>query len=41
MSTERFRQTEEEFFRLKGRLATGRISREQFEAALRDLMIQD
>jgi hypothetical protein len=41
MSTEPFRQTEEKFFRLKGQLATGRISREQFEAALRDLMIQD
>lgn len=37
----RFQQAEDEFFRLKGQLATGRITQEQFDAAVKELMIQD
>jgi hypothetical protein len=36
-----FKRAEDEYFTLKGKLAAGRITREQFEAALRDLMVQD
>jgi hypothetical protein len=36
-----FKRTEDEYFKLKGQLATGRITREQFEARLRELMVQD
>lgn len=38
---ERFQQVEREYFRLKGQLAAGQITHEQFEAALRPLMFQD
>ncbi len=36
-----FRRVQDEYFRLKGQLATGRITREQFETALKALMVQD
>jgi hypothetical protein len=36
-----FKKAEDEYFRLKGRLAAGRITREEFDAALKDLMTQD
>jgi hypothetical protein len=36
-----FAQVEDELYRLKGQLAAGRISREQFEAASKNLMVQD
>ncbi len=36
-----FPQVEDEYFKLKGRLATGRITPAQFDAALKALMIQD
>ncbi|MDE3091655.1 MAG: collagenase, partial [Chloroflexota bacterium] len=38
---ERFRQAEEQYFRLKGQVETGRITREQFDAAHKQLMVQD
>lgn len=38
---ERFKQAEDQYFRLKGRLTAGRISPAEFEAALQDLMVQD
>ncbi|MBI3536057.1 MAG: tetratricopeptide repeat protein [Chloroflexi bacterium] len=41
MSTNQFRKTEEEYFRLKGQLATGRLTQQQFDAALKALMVQD
>ena len=41
MNEDRFQQVEREYFRLKGQLAVGQISREQFETALRPLMFQD
>lgn len=37
----RFQKTEDEYFKLKGRLGAGRITREQFEAALKDALVQD
>jgi hypothetical protein len=40
-STNPFQRTEDEYFRLKGQLAAGRITREQFDAALKNLMVQD
>lgn len=36
-----FRRAEDEYFRLKGQFATGRITRAQFDAALKALMVQD
>lgn len=36
-----FKQTEDEYFVLRGSAELGRITREQFEAALRDLMVED
>ncbi len=41
MSVNRFQQAEDRYFLLKGQRATGRITREQFNAALKELMIQD
>ncbi|MGB8646708.1 MAG: hypothetical protein WCF84_15820 [Anaerolineae bacterium] len=41
MSTNHFQRAEDEYFRLKGLMATGRVTHEQFEAALKDLMFQD
>ena len=38
---DQFQKVEDEYFRLKGQLQGGRILREQFETALKDLMIQD
>jgi hypothetical protein len=36
-----FPQVEDEYFKLKGKLATGRITQAEFDAALKALMIQD
>ena len=36
-----FKNAEEQFFRLKGQLGVGRITRAQFEDALKELMVQD
>lgn len=41
MAQDAFRKSEEEYFRLRGQFATGRMTREQFEAALNELMVQD
>jgi hypothetical protein len=41
MSTDPFRQAKERFSLQKGQLATGHITREQFDAALKQLMIRD
>lgn len=41
MNSNPFQQAEDAFFRLKGQLATGRITPEQFDAAVKELMIQD
>ena len=38
---ERFKNVENEYFRLKGQLASKHITHEQFETALKDLMLQD
>jgi hypothetical protein len=38
---EHFRQVESEYFRLRGQLAAGRLTQQQFEAALQPLMFQD
>jgi hypothetical protein len=37
----RFQHANDEYFKLRGQLATGRITQAQFDAALKDLMIQD
>jgi hypothetical protein len=36
-----FKQDEDEYFRLKGKFAANRITREEFDAALKGLMLQD
>lgn len=36
-----FQRAQDEYFRLKGMLAAGRITRPQFESAVKDLMLQD
>ena len=41
MNANQFQQAEDNFFRLKGQLATGRITPEQFDTAVKELMIQD
>ena len=41
MSDQRFRDAEDEYLRLRGKLATGHITRAQFDAAVRQLMLQD
>src|SRR5581483_2364422 len=41
MDRERFQKSEREYFYLKGQLATGRITREQFDAALAGLNVRD
>ena len=41
MSADQFRRAEDEYFRLKGQFAAGRITPEQFEAAIKNLMVQD
>ncbi len=38
---DQFRQVEDEYFKLRGQLSTGRITREQFESALHALMFSD
>lgn len=37
----RYKQVEDEYFILRGKLETGRLTREQFEATLKELMLQD
>lgn len=37
----RFKQIEDQYFTLRGKLETSRLTREQFEAALKELMVQD
>lgn len=39
--SEKFKQVESEYFRLRGQFASGRLTQEQFEAALQPLMFQD
>lgn len=41
MAQEPFRKAEEEYFRLRGQFSMGRLTREQFETALRESMVQD
>lgn len=41
MAEERFRNAENEYFRLRGLLAAGRLTQPEFEAALKQLMPQD
>lgn len=41
MAEERFKSAENEYFRLRGLLAAGRLTQQQFEAALKELMPQD
>lgn len=41
MSAERFRQSEDAYFKLRGQFDTGRITQEQFDEKLRELMVQD
>ncbi len=36
-----FQQAEEKFFKLRGKFAAGRISAEEFDAALQELVVQD
>ncbi len=38
---DRFRDIEEQYFLLRGQLAMGRLTHEQFEAKLKELMFQD
>lgn len=38
---DRFKRAEEEYFRLKGQLAAGRITHEAVEASLKSMMVQD
>ncbi len=38
---DRFRQVEDEYYKLRGQLAAKRINRQQFEAALQSLVFQD
>jgi hypothetical protein len=38
---DRFRQVEEEYYRLRGQMSANRITRQQFETALQSLMFQD
>ncbi len=41
MDADQFKRVEDEYFRLKGLLAAGRITPEQFEVALKELPFQD
>jgi hypothetical protein len=41
MAADPFKKAEDEYFRLKGQLATGRITPQEFEDALKGLMFQD
>ncbi len=38
---DQYRQAEDKYFRLRGQFDTGRLSQDEFDAALRELMIQD
>lgn len=40
-AAERFKTVEAEYFRLRGQLAAGRITRAQLEATLKEIMLQD
>ncbi len=41
MSRDPFNRAQDQYFALKGQLALGRITREQFDAALKELTVQD
>lgn len=41
MSEDQFRKAEERYFVLRGQVETGRITQAQYEASLRELMVQD
>lgn len=41
MSAEQFRISEDSYYKLRGQFDTGRISQEQFDEKLRELMVQD
>ncbi|MBI5303990.1 MAG: hypothetical protein HY868_17780 [Chloroflexi bacterium] len=41
MTDERFENAEREFFKLKGQFAAGRITSEQFDRALKELIVED
>jgi hypothetical protein len=36
-----FKNAEDQYFKLKGQLSTGRITQEEFEQQMRDLMVED
>jgi len=38
---EQFKQAEERYLLLRGQLAAGRLTRDEFDAALKDLMVED
>ena len=38
---EPFQRVEDEYYRLKGKYATGRLTEEEFDQALKDLVFQD
>ena len=38
---EQFQRVEDEYYRLKGKYATGRLTEEEFDQALKDLVFQD
>jgi hypothetical protein len=40
-SADTYKKAEDEYFRLKGRLSAGRLTDEQFQTAVKDLMVQD
>jgi hypothetical protein len=41
MAADKYQHAEEEYFKLRGQFDTGRLTQEQFDEKLRDLMIQD
>ena len=41
MAADRYRNAEDEYFKLRGQFDTGRITQEQFDEKLRELMVQD
>ena len=41
MAADKFRQAEDEYFKLRGQFDTGRLTQEQFDEKLRELMQQD
>ena len=41
MAAEKFRASEDAYFRLRGQFDTGRITAEQFDERVRELAVQD